>query len=61
MKINKDKMLVIKKSKARVKSKLIESSIENWQLDKEINDSINSLYPIFELLNYYYEEEEQNG
>lgn len=29
MKINKDKMLVIKKSKARVKSKLIESSIEN--------------------------------
>ena len=61
MKINNDKMLTIKKSKLRVKSKLDENYNEDWQIDNQINDSLNTLYPIFQLLNYYYEEEKQNG
>ncbi len=61
MKINNDKMLTIKKSKLRVKSKLDENYNEGWQIDNQINESLNTLYPIFQLLNYYYEEEKQNG
>lgn len=61
MKINSAKMLTIKKSKIRVKSKLGENTNEDWQIDNEINNSLNSLYPIFELLTSIYEEEKQNG
>lgn len=57
MKINNDIMLTIKKSKMRVKSKLDENSNEGWQIDNQINDSLNSLYPIFKLLTTIYEEE----